>query len=289
MVSPRLLFRLLKATVSEWVDDKASRLAAALAYYTLFSLAPLLVIAVAVAGAFFGKSVAEGELFAQLEAAIGPKGAQFVETAVANASRPDLSSIASTLSVLVLLFGASSVCSQLQDALNEIWDVDTAASGVVRSFLMKRLFAFVMVLGIGFFLMLSMVSSTVLAAVSKFELIPFPAVWQWVSFGISFSIVTLLFATIYKFVPDTKIAWSDVWIGALFTAGLFAIGRGLLGFYLGRGSFSSPYGAAGSLIVFLAWIYYSAQIFLFGAEFTEVYARLCGSLRGHAIESGKRS
>lgn len=295
--SPRALFRLFKESIQEWVDDKASRLAAALAYYTVFSLAPILVIAVAVAGAVFGQSAAEGELTARLEATVGPRGATFVETALSNASQPDLSNLASLISVGVLLFGASNACAQLQEALNDIWEADSQGAGGILSFLLKRLFALLMVLGVGLFLILSMLASTAIAALRSFDIFEQLALevpgtglqvalqlpWQGISLAISFAIVTLLFATIYKFVPDTYIAWRDVWTGALVTAVLFAVGRAGLAFYLERGGFSSTYGAAGSLVAFLFWIYYSAQIFLFGAEFTEVYSRRHGSRRPSAI------
>ncbi len=276
----KVLFRLLKETFQEWQADKASRLAAALAYYTIFSLAPLLIMAIAIAGSIFGEEAAKGEIVGQIQGLVGTEGATVIETAIKNANQPRISSIASLISVGVLLFGASGVFAQLQDALNTIWNVKAKPKQGVFNFIRKRILSFSAVLGIGFLLLVSLVISAALSALNKYmeDLIPGAHFfWEILNLAISFGLVTLLFALMYKFLPDVKIKWSDVWIGAMITALLFTIGKFGLGLYLGRGSFGSTYGAAGSLVVLLAWVYYSAQILFFGAEFTQVYAREYGS------------
>ncbi len=276
----KVLFRLLKETFQEWQADKASRLAAALAYYTIFSLAPLLIMAIAIAGSIFGEEAAKGEIVGQIQELVGTEGATVIETAIKNANQPRISNMASLISVGVLLFGASGVFAQLQDALNTIWNVKVKPKQGVLNFIHKRILSFSAVLGIGFLLLVSLVISAALSALNKYmeHLIPGAHfLWEILNIAVSFSLVTLLFALMYKFLPDVKIKWSDVWTGAIITALLFTIGKFALGLYLGRGSFGSTYGAAGSLVVLLAWVYYSAQILFFGAEFTQVYAREYGS------------
>ena len=196
-----------------------------------------------------------------------------------NVNQPQLKSAASIISIIVLLIGASGVFAQLQDALNTVWNVKAKPKGGIWLFIRKRLLSFGMVLVIGFLLLVSLIVSAVLAGISKLEISPLPGftpLWQFLNFGVSFGFISLLFALIYKYLPDAKIRWKDVWVGAIITALLFSLGKYLIGLYLGRGSFGSAYGAAGSLIVFLAWVFYSAQILLFGAEFTQVYARKYG-------------
>ena len=275
----RSIFILLKEAFQEWQQDKASLLAAALAYYTVFSITPLLVIAVAIAGAVFGRDAAQGEILEQINGLVGQQGAQAIETALANADRPQLGSVASLISVVVLLIGASGVFAQLQEALNTVWNVKAKPNAGIWQFIRKRLLSFGMVLAIGFLLLVSLILSAMLSGISKLEisLLPgFTPLWQLLNFAISFGFISLLFALIYKYLPDVKIRWKDVAIGAIITALLFTLGKFLIGLYLGRGSLGSAYGAAGSLIVFLAWVFYSAQILLFGAEFTQVYARKYG-------------
>ena len=272
-------FRLLQEAVKEWQDDKVSLLAAALAYYTVFSITPLLVIAIAIAGAVFGRDAARGEILEQINSLVGEQGAQVIEVGLNNASQPELSNVASIISVVVLLIGASGVFAQLQEALNTVWDVKAKPDRGIWNFIRKRLLSFGMVLAIGFLLLVSLILSAVLSGVSKLQINLLPGitpVWQLLNFGISFGFITLLFALIYYYLPDVKILWKDVWIGAIMTALLFTIGKFAIGLYLGRGSLGSAYGAAGSLIVFLAWVFYSAQILLFGAELTQVYARKRG-------------
>jgi membrane protein len=280
-VNIKTIFDLLKETVSEWSKDKASRLAAALAYYTVFSLAPLLIIVIAIAGSVFGEEAARGEIVGQIQGLVGKDGANVIETAIENANKPDTGSIASIISIIVLLFGASGIFAELQDALNTVWEVQPKPERGLINVIRSRFLSFSMVLGVGFLLLVSLVTSAALAATVNFfgHLLP-PGLdffWQLVNFIFAFGVTTVLFGLIYKVLPDVKIGWSDVWIGAAITSLLFSIGRYLLGQYLGNSSFSSTYGAAGSLVVVLAWVYYAAQILFFGAEFTQVYARRYGS------------
>jgi membrane protein len=283
-MSWRSIWRLLKETLDEWQQDKVDRMAAALAYYTLFSIAPLLVIAVAVAGAVFGQEAARGEIVTQIQGLLGKAGAEVVQAALANTQNPQAGNgiVPSIVSGLALLFGASGVFVQLQDSLNAVWNVEPSPQAGVKAVVRKRIFSFAMVITIGFILMVSLVVSAGLAALSTFTNQLFPALavfWKLFNLAISLGVFTLLFALIYKYLPDIRIAWRDVFIGAFFTSVLFSIGKELLGLYLGNGAFGSTYGAAGSLVTVLAWIYYSVQIMLFGAEFTQVYTRKYGSHR----------
>ncbi len=279
-MSIKTILALLKETFAEWNNDKASRLAAALAYYTVFSLAPLLIIAIAIAGAVFGEEAARGEIVTQIQSLVGKEGAQFIETAIENASKPETGSIASIISVVVLLFGASGLFAQLQDALNTIWEVQPKPNLGLWTIIRTRFLSFTMVLGVGFLLLVSLILSAGLAGVVNFFGHLLPGVGfllQLTNFILSFVVTTVLFGLIYKVLPDAKITWSDVWIGAIITSLLFSIGRFLLGLYLGNSSFGSTYGAAGSAVIILAWVNYAAQILFFGAEFTQVYARRFGS------------
>lgn len=291
----KIIVELLKETFQEWQKDEASRLAASLAYYTVFSLAPLLIIAIAVAGSFFGEEAARGEIVGQIQGLVGLEGAKAIEAAIDNSNQPEVSSIASTISVVVLFFGASGVFAELQEALNIIWGVKAKPGRGVASFIRKRILSFSAVLGIGFLLLVSLVVSAVLSALGNFMIYSIPGIdlfWQSLNFVISFVVITFLFALMYKFLPDVKITWRDVLTGATITALLFTIGKFVLGLYLGKGSFGSTYGAAGSLVIILAWVYYSAQILFFGAEFTQVYAKKYGSQiipDKHAIRIGESS
>ena len=280
-MKPKVIVGLLKETFQEWQEDKASRLAAALAYYTIFSLAPLVIIAIEIAGAVFGEEAARGEIERQIQGLVGSAGAEVIQTAIQNANKPDANGgLASLISVIVLLFGASGVFSELQDSLNTIWEVQPKPGRGIKGFVSKRILSFSMVLGIGFLLMVSLIVSAVLSGLSAYMSHLVPGIdWFWgiVNFVISFGVISLLFALIYRFLPDVKITWNDVAIGAIITALLFTIGKTVLGLYLGQGSFASTYGAAGSLVIVLAWVYYSAQILFFGAEFTQVYATKYGS------------
>ncbi|MEH2456977.1 YihY/virulence factor BrkB family protein [Nostoc sp.] len=274
------IWKLLQETFKEWSEDKASRLAAALAYYTIFSIAPLLIIVIAIAGAVFGEEAARGQIVGQIQGLVGKDGAQFIQTAIQNANKPHTGAIASIISVVVLLVGATGLFTELQDSLNTIWEVKPKPGRAINNMIRLRFLSFAMVIGIGFLLLVSLVISTALAALVTYfsNLIPgVDFLWQFLNFVISFAITTVLFGLIFKVLPDVKIAWSDVLIGAALTSFLFSIGRFFLGQYLGNGSFGSAYGAAGSLVVILAWVNYAAQILFFGAEFTQVYARRYGS------------
>jgi len=276
----KAIFELLKETVSEWQKDKASRLAAALAYYTIFSLAPLLIVVVAIAGFAAGREAAMGLLDDQIQGLVGRESADFIQEMLKNARQPEGNLLATIIGVVTLLLGAMGVFGQLKDALNTVWGIEPKPTNGIIAFLRGNLLSFTMVLGIGFLLMVSLVLSAILAAVGNFTTNLLPGaefVMQIVNFLIGFAITTLLFAMIYKILPDTPIAWRDVWIGAAITSLLFSIGRFLIGLYLGNSSIGSTYGAAGSLAVILVWVYYSAQLLLLGAEFTQVYARRHGS------------
>ncbi|OUL35170.1 YihY/virulence factor BrkB family protein [Nostoc sp. 106C] len=279
-MSWQAIWKLFQETFKEWSEDKASRLAAALAYYTIFSIAPLLIIVIAIVGAVFGEEAARGEIVRQIQGLVGRPGAEFIETAIQNANQPQTGTIASIISILVLLLGATGLFNELQDALNTIWEVKPKPGAGVNNMVRQRVLSFAMVLGIGFLLLVSLVVSAGLTALVTFfsNLVPgVDFIWQIVNFILSFAITTILFGLIFKVLPDVKITWGDVIIGASITSILFSIGRFLLGQYLGNGGFGSAYGAAGSLVVILAWIYYAAQILFFGAEFTQVYARRYGS------------
>ena len=276
----KTIISLLRETFTEWNEDKASRLAAALAYYTVFSLAPMLIIAIAIAGAVFGEEAARGEIVTPIQGLVGRDGAKFIETAIEGASKPKAGTIASLISIAVLLFGASGLFAQLQDSLNTIWEVQPKPGRGVIGILRDRFLSFTMVLGVGFLLLVSLVLSAGLSGLVNFlgSLLPgIGALLQLANFVLSFAVTTLLFGLIYKVLPDVKIAWSDVWSGAIVTSLLFSIGRFALGLYLGNSSFGSTYGAAGSVVIILVWVYYAAQILFFGAEFTQVYARRYGS------------
>ncbi len=271
---------LLKETFAEWTEDKVSRLAAALAYFTIFSIAPLLIIAISVAAIFFGEEAARGQIVGQIQGLMGQEGASAIESMIANANQMEGGVISTIIGIVILLFGASGVFGQLQDALNTIWEVAPRPGQGVMTFLRSRFLSFGMVLVIAFLLLVSLVISAAIVGVSSYMTEVAPAMgvlWEGINFLVSFGVITLLFALIYRVLPDVRIAWGDVWIGAAVTALLFTIGRTLIGLYLGNAAVGSAYGAAGSLVVLLIWIFYSAQILLFGAEFTQVYARRYGS------------
>lgn len=268
--------RLLAETGRDWLDDEVPRLAAALAYYTLLSLTPLLVLAIALAGLVFGEEAARGQIAAELRAIMGPQGAEALETVVMNARRPETGLLNTLLGLAVLLIGASGVFGELQSAMNKIWEVAPRAGRGIWGTLRDRLFSFAMVMGVAFLLLVSLIFSAALAAAGRFFESSLPggeALWQIVNLGISFATVTGLFALLFKYVPDVQIAWRDVWIGAAATAGLFDVGKFLIALYLGKSGVSSAYGAAGSVVLMVIWVYYSTLILFVGAEFTEVRAR----------------
>lgn len=274
-------FSLIKDTFKDWNEDKAPRLAAALAYYTVFSLAPLLVLVIAIAGFVLGSNgTIRGQLIGQVQSLIGKQGADAVNALIDNSSRNNSGVIATVIGVVTLILGATGVFGQLQDALNTIWEVKPKPGRGIKNILKDRSLSFAMVLGISFLLLVSLVVSAGLSGMQTFVSGLFGSLGflaHLVNFLVSTAVITLIFAMIFKILPDVKIAWNDVWIGALVTGLLFSIGKLLIGIYLGRSATTSAFGAAGSLVVILLWVYYSAQILFFGAEFTQVYARKHGS------------
>ncbi len=268
-----------KETAKEWSEDDASRLAASLAFYTLLSLAPLLVILVALAGVVLGPEAARGRISSELASLMGSQAARGIEAVLASARSPAGGAISTVVGAVVLLVGASGVFGELQFALNRIWEVKARPGRGIMGEVKDRFFSFTMVLGVAFLLLVSLVISALLSAVGRFFADALPGgelLWQVSNFVVSLAMVTVLFALIFKYVPDVSIRWRDVWLGAAVTALLFTIGKSLLGIYLGKASFRSSYGAAGSLVVLVVWVYYSAQILFLGAEFTQVQAKRRG-------------
>jgi len=284
MVSLKSLWSLIKEAVSQWSEDFAPSMGAALAYYTIFSIAPLLVIAIAVAGFFFGQDAASGAIFAQLRGLVGDEGATAIQGLVKSASEPGKGAFAAIAGFVTLLLGATTVFGELQSDLDRIWDAPKQEKSGLWGLLRTRLLSFGMILGIGFLLLVSLVLSAGLSALSHFWdswFEDWEFVLQAINFLVSFGIVTGLFAMIYKILPRCAIAWKDVWVGAAVTSLLFSIGKLLIGLYLGKSSVTSGFGAAGSLVIVLVWVYYSAQIFLLGAEFTKAYAYSHGTRQAH--------
>ena len=272
---------LIGKSLKAWLDDFAPSMGAALAYYTLFSIAPLLIIFIAIAGLVFGQDAARGEIVAQIEGLIGRDGAIAVQGLLKSTSEPAQGFVAILISTIMVIIGATSVFAELQSDLDRIWRVPAPANQLgIFLMLRKRLLSFGLVLGLGFLLLVSLVIGTAIAAAGKWWnglFAGWEAILQAIDFCISFAISTLLFAMIYKLMPRARIAWQDVWIGAAVTALLFEIGKLLIGLYLGKTSVASGFGAAGSLVVLLIWVYFAAQIFLLGAEFTWAYAHERGS------------
>jgi membrane protein len=271
---------LFKETYTDFMDDKAPRLGAALAYYTAFSLAPLLVIVIAIAAMVFGQEAAQGQIVGTIQGFVGENGARAIQEMIAGASKHGSGITATIVGVITLLFGASGVFGQLQDSLNTIWEVQPKPGRGIWGFIRDRFFSLTMVLGTGFLLLVSLVLTSAISMLGEFLGSRLPGgetLWHGVNLILSLGITTLIFALIYKYVPDVKIQWRDVFVGALVTGALFTLGKFLIGLYLGKSTIASTYGAAGSLIVVLLWVYYSAQILFFGAEFTQVYANKYGS------------
>ena len=278
-VTSHRVIRLLKATFDDWIEDNALRLSAALAYYSIFSIAPLLVIAISIAGLVLGEEAVRGQLGPQLQSYIGAQAAEGVQAMVKSASKPSDSWLGAGIGFATLMLGASAIFGQLKDALNTIWEVKARGGGGIRGFFRARLLNFGFVLVIGFLLLTSLLLTTALAALNGYfeQLIGLPpALGLGLGFMVSFGIVTTLFAFIFKVLPDVQIEWRHVWIGAAVTAFLFELGKFGLGFYLGREGTASSFGAAGSIVLLLLWVYYASCILLFGAEFTQVYARETG-------------
>lgn len=288
----RQFVAILKETYTEWDKHQATRFGASVALYTLFSIAPLLILAAAVVALVFTKVEAQTAIIDQARNMVGVRGAEAVKQLLQSAQKPTSGFLATCIAFITLLFGASGVFIELRQALNTMWEAPRSTSSGFWGMVRDRLFSFGMVLSVGFVLLVSLLLSTALSITEKFfgSLVPIPApVLYLANLLVSFAVVTALFAVMYKVVPDVWVGWRDVTIGAVGTAILFTLGKFLLGLYLGMASVGSTYGAAGSLVAVIVWVYYSAQIFFFGAEFTHVYARRHGTRartkRGRFIRS----
>lgn len=288
----KIFYQLAKKSVMAWIDDYAPSMGAAISYYTVFSIAPLMIIVIAVAGFVWGREAVQGEIVGQLSGLIGREGAQGIQMLIESASQPTQGLVATAISIVVLVIGATTVFAELQSALDRIWRAPKAPQlsglwAMVRS----RLLSLGFILGLGFLLLVSLVSSAALAAFGSWAggLMPgWEKLLYAINIGLSVGIATVLFAMIFKVMPQVKIGWRDVWTGAVVTAVLFEVGKWLISLYIGKSSVTSSFAAAGSLVVLLIWVYYSAQIFLLGAEFTWVYANEHGSLaHGGAKQAGQ--
>jgi membrane protein len=266
----------LKEVVSNWSLHRASAESAALAFYTLFSLAPVLVVAISLAGLFYGQDAVRGRIVGEFQGLMGRDAALLVQDVLRSAVRHGNGRVTALISTVALLLGATAIFSQLQDSLNIVWAVAPKPGASFTVLLRKRLHSFALVVGVGFLAVVSLLLSAVLSAASSYfeRYFALPSLLlEAINFVLAFVIVTLLFAMIYRVLPDVKIGWKDVWLGSLVTALLFIVGKTLIGIYLGRTNLASSYGAAGSLVVILLWAYYSSLIFFFGAEFTRIHSR----------------
>lgn len=287
-------YALVKQTVTNWLDDYAPSMGAAIAFYTVFSLAPLLIIVIGIAGFFWGREAAQGQLLDQVSAMVGAEGGKAVESVVLGAQEPAQGIAATVISVVMLVIGATTVFSELQSALDRIWKVNAKKQSGIWALIRARLLSFGLILTLAFLLLVSLVVSTLLAALGSWVGGGIPG-WgvllQAVNEAITLGILTLLFAMIYRFMPQVSVAWRDVWAGAFVTAVMFEIGKFLIGLYMAKASVASSYAAAGSLVIVLIWVYYAAQVFLLGAEFTRVYAETHGSRRDHipATPAGRQA
>jgi membrane protein len=274
------LWLLLKDSAIAWDDDDIVGQGAALAYYTVFALSPLLILMIVLSSIGFGQQAASGHLVDQIRGLIGAEGARFVQSMITNAYQADSNALAAVVSMIMVLLGASAVFVQLRTSLNAIWRVTHKPVGTIRRFLQARLFAFAVILGIGFLLLVSLTFSAVLAAVSDYlgrNIVLLAGLVSVLDFVVSFIGVTIMFALMFKFIPDAIAEWRDVWVGAAVTSVLFAVGKLVIGLYLGNGAIGSTFGAASSLAIIMLWAFYSVQIVLFGAEFTRLYATRFGS------------
>jgi membrane protein len=290
----KTVWTLLPQTVTDYNQHECSRLGASLAFYAVLSLAPLVILTIALAGIFVGKTVAQAQVLLQFQELLGPAGATAVAAMMAHAQNVRATSIASALGLVTLLFGASQIFSELQSALNKIWEVDASISGGILALIRRRFFSFGLVLAIGLLLLVSLLLSAALAAVGKFMggALPLP---EWVLHGLDFLVsvagTSALFALIFQYIPDAPTNWRESWIGGLFTAALFSIGKSLIGLYLGKAGIGSAYGEAGSLVVVVVWVYYSSQIFFFGAALTHVLSqgRATRGVKAASSRGGKLS
>ena len=281
------LVRVMRCTITEWFADRAASKGAALAFYTLFSIAPVLVVVIAVAGFFYGHEAAQGQLLSELKGLVGAQGAEAIQLVLAGARDKESGMWATIVATALLLFGATSAFAELKDSLDEIWNVPPPTDSTWWDIVRTRLLSFGLILVLGFLLMVSLVVSAVLAILENY----FTGVWQdatvllsWTAHLISFFVIATLFGTIYKLLPRIKLSWSDVTIGALGTAALFTLGKFVIGLYIGNSGVADSFGAAGSMIALLLWVYYSAQIFFLGAEFARQYALQLGSLKNKPDE-----
>ena len=269
--------RLVGEAIKGWSSDNVPRLGASLAYYTLFSLAPMLVVAIVIAGQVFGEEAVRGEIVMQVDGLIGTEGARALQALLQEAKRDDASGLAALIGTGTFLLAATGAFMELQHALNTIFKVKQAPGSRIREFVLDRIRSFGLVLSIGFLLIVSLLVSAALSALTAwfqgFGSQPVSSVWELVDLAASLGVITLLLALIYRYLPDVRLGWRDVWFGSLVTALLFIVGKELIGLYLGRSTVASSYGAAGSVMVLLLWVYYSAQIMLFGAELTRVRAK----------------
>jgi membrane protein len=273
----------LRETASQWLEHKDARLGAALAYYSIFSLGPLIVIAIAIAGLVFGAEAVQSQVFGALHGLLGDSGTQAIEAMLKGANRPRGGIFATVIGVGTLVFAAVGVVVQLKDALNTVWDVKSSPGSGIWRFVRTYVWSLAGVLSLGFLLLISLLLTAALSAAGKYIAPYLPeASLQIAGFIVSFAVISLLFAMMFKWLPDTPIQWRDVWIGAVLTAALFEVGKFLIGLYIGKQGLESTYGAAASIVVVLIWVYYSAQLILMGAEFTNVYARRYGSRRNVA-------
>ncbi|MFZ5894972.1 MAG: YihY/virulence factor BrkB family protein [Myxococcota bacterium] len=278
-VNAKAIWSLVKEAAEDWDSDNASSLAAALACYTLLSIAPMIVMAVSIGGMLFGREAARGQIADEIGSIVGVEAARAIQSIAANAKDPAPGILSTVVGGVVLLLGASGVFIELHSALNRIWEVQPKPGRGVLGFVRDRLFSFAMVMAVAFLLLVSLILSALLSAVGHFFEQSLPGgelIWQVINFFVSLGITTVLFALIYKYVPDAVIGWRDVWLGALVTAVLFSIGKLLLALYIGKSSFASSFGAAGSLVALVVWVYYSSQIVFLGAEFTQAWARRFG-------------
>jgi membrane protein len=262
-----------KDAANSFGDDKATTFSAALAYYTIFAAAPLLLIAIAVGGIFFGKEASSGEIYGAVRGLLGPEGAKALQSMVEASALSGNSVLATVVGVGTLLLGATTVFGQLQESLNQIWKVQPKPGSSIRTLLRQRILSFSIVLVIAFLLLVSLVASAVLSGLQKFatDMLPGSEVlWQVVNLGVSFVMTSFLFAAIYKILPDVKLSWRDVWSGGLITAFFFGVGKYLIGLYIGQSAVASTFGAAGAIVIILVWTYYTSAVLLFGAEFTRL-------------------
>lgn len=274
------MISLIKKAFIEWRHDKTSLLAASLTFYTIFAIAPVLIIVIAIAGLFFGEQAIQGEIVGQIQNLVGKEVASATEFIIENASISQSSLLFTIISIGIFLFGATRVFTNLKTALNTIWDIEHQPFKKIHKIIKSRFISLLFVLSFGFLLILSLILSGVLATAGVYLANVLPVkiyIFSILNIGVSFLLITFIFAMIYKFIPDVKISWNDVWIGAAVTTFLFMIGNMLIGFYMRNVSIESVYGAAGSFIIILLWLYYNAQIFFLGAEFTKVYAHEYGS------------